>query len=1047
MLHPNASKILLTVFWIVLALLTKAQTYKFKTYGEQDGLSSRYVYTLNQDNKGYLLIGTSEGVFRFDGFRFITFSTKDSLADNHITCSFLDKQGVLWYGHNNGDVSSYSNGRFEAHRLNSTNQSRIIDIAQSTDGSHWAVSQNQGVTKISTNKEQLIISEGLLEFNLSSLFIDEANTFWFGTDLGLIKCTLQPNNSFVSELIDGFPVSNVTDITPLNEHSFIVATEDAGIFKVESNKSGFNLEPIQCLEMDLSTAFVKEVKIDAEKNLWICTNNLGLVKLANPINGSYQKAIRFAEEGADNAVSIKTSFTDREGNLWMGSIGSGLLKLQDDFFSLYKLPESLNPMALMTQSDSLWIGTTGNLLVSKQHPGNITHRFGKETGIPVNGISCVASTKSGDIWIGTVEEGLWKKGASESRFKPFKISDDNLSKKINAIAIKNDMMVVATDYGAYILKNEAIANHLSIESGMNGNVVKSLLLDSQSRIWLGTTTSEILYVQNGELMHLESPLPNTALAVRCLVEDQHGDIWIGTEGAGIMNVTNPKNLFVQKSDGLYSDFCYSLVCDQQGQLWVGHHGAVSRLNLKKMEVQIFHPSANDQINFYDNAIAQSTDGLVYFGTDMGILRYDPSRDKLNGIEPILNFNKVLINDSLWNMNTEISLPYGDYKLEFFFTGISLRNPEKVTYQYFLEGNDLEWSPASHLDFARYQKLSAGTYTFKVKAFNSDGIGGQTIHEIKITIAQPFWMQPWFWILCGVILFLSIRFIIRRRERILRENQEMLQRELDARTKEVVQQKELIEAKNKDITDSILYAKNIQKAMLPAMNTLNSFFSESFVFYKPRDIVSGDFYWAAQFESKVLIACADCTGHGVPGAFMSLIGTTVLKEVARMRHVTSPQELLNTLDVEIYNLLSNKSKDFLIEDGMDIAVIEYDIQTREARISSANRPVFIVRNGELQELKGDRRAIGGSTRNENSSFNQHEVSLNAGDTIYLFSDGITDQFGGPQGKKLKKSGLIDLLMQSQHMPLEKQGDHVRKAFREWLGETAQIDDVILMGMRV
>ena len=174
-----------------------------------------------------------------------------------------------------------------------------------------------------------------------------------------------------------------------------------------------------------------------------------------------------------------------------------------------------------------------------------------------------------------------------------------------------------------------------------------------------------------------------------------------------------------------------------------------------------------------------------------------------------------MNDSLWGANNELHLHYGDYKIEIYFTGVSLRRPDKVTYQFMLEGYENDWSKPSTINFARYLKLGPGDYVFKVKCFNADGAGGTTIKEIHIHIEQPFWMQWWFWILCGVLLFTGVRLIIYLRERQLKENQENLKRALDERTREVVTQKELLEIKNKDITDSILYAKNIQEAILPS----------------------------------------------------------------------------------------------------------------------------------------------------------------------------------------------------------------------------------------
>ncbi len=283
--------------------------------------------------------------------------------------------------------------------------------------------------------------------------------------------------------------------------------------------------------------------------------------------------------------------------------------------------------------------------------------------------------------------------------------------------------------------------------------------------------------------------------------------------------------------------------------------------------------------------------------------------------------------------------------------------------------------------------------------------------------------------------------------MFRENQEYLTRELDARTKEVVEQKELLEIKNKDITDSIHYARNIQTAILPHTEVLTSSFADAFVFYEPRDIVSGDFYWIEHIGSRTIIACADCTGHGVPGAFMSLIGSVLLKEIAHNPAFTGPDQILTELHKELFQLLNGKSKEFSLEDGMDITVMEYNSETNKVRFASANRPVLHCSGGVMNEIRGDRKAIGGGgSEFRNESFSLHEIQPHTGDTIYLFSDGITDQFGGTRGKKLKRSGLIDILNPVQSKSMREQLNHVRAKFSEWKGALTQLDDVILIGIR-
>jgi serine phosphatase RsbU (regulator of sigma subunit) len=274
----------------------------------------------------------------------------------------------------------------------------------------------------------------------------------------------------------------------------------------------------------------------------------------------------------------------------------------------------------------------------------------------------------------------------------------------------------------------------------------------------------------------------------------------------------------------------------------------------------------------------------------------------------------------------------------------------------------------------------------------------------------------------------------------------LQAKLEERTKEVVQQKELLEVKNKDITSSIEYAKNIQKAMLPAPDKLNQLFRDAFVYYKPRDIVSGDFYWAERFGNKTILACADCTGHGVPGAFMSLIGSALLKEVCNMKAIHSPEDALHALDKELRAMVNKSDSEFGIADGMDIAIVEFDHDRNLLRCSGARRPVVVYRNGERIELRGDRKSIGGDQEGE-SGFTVHSIELQHGDSFYMFSDGVSDQFGGEKGKKLKKTGVLRILDNLNGKAMSTQKTIVDEKFSNWMGDHIQVDDIILLGVRI
>lgn len=278
---------------------------------------------------------------------------------------------------------------------------------------------------------------------------------------------------------------------------------------------------------------------------------------------------------------------------------------------------------------------------------------------------------------------------------------------------------------------------------------------------------------------------------------------------------------------------------------------------------------------------------------------------------------------------------------------------------------------------------------------------------------------------------------------LYENMEEKVRE---RTAEVISQKAIIEEKNKDITDSIKYAKKIQLALIPDREILNKSFSESFVYYKPKDIVSGDFYWIENFgEDVVVFAAADCTGHGVPGAFMSLICNDLMNQVIKDQNVTSPAQVLTLLDERLRAML-NKSTDHSSNDGMDIALCAFHKDSNWLQFAGAHRPLLLVRNGEMIEYKPSKHSIGGYLTGH-KVFQDNNIDLQKGDSLYILTDGFSDQFGGQDGKKFKFKKLQKLIQSISHMSMAEQHGLLEEAFISWRGRHEQVDDVCVIGVRV
>ena len=287
---------------------------------------------------------------------------------------------------------------------------------------------------------------------------------------------------------------------------------------------------------------------------------------------------------------------------------------------------------------------------------------------------------------------------------------------------------------------------------------------------------------------------------------------------------------------------------------------------------------------------------------------------------------------------------------------------------------------------------------------------------------------------------------------LRENaalKDKVNRELEdkvqERTFEIQTQKEHIEKQNKEIKYSFDYAKKIQNTVLPRHEVFDGLFGEHFIFFKPKDIVSGDFYWVSQSEQRIVLTAADCTGHGVPGSLMSMLGITMLHEIVNEKNVLHSEDILNQLRLSIARTLKQEGKIGEQKDGIDMALMIYDTASKKLEFSGANSPLYIIRNGEMLEYKGNNMPV--AYYEKMSDFTRYTIDMKQGDRVYMFTDGFPDQFGGPQGKKFKYRPFKDLLLEVHERPLEEQQRILSLIFDEWKGDLSQIDDVLVIGLRL
>ncbi|MEY3417344.1 MAG: hypothetical protein RL060_1456 [Bacteroidota bacterium] len=378
----------------------------------------------------------------------------------------------------------------------------------------------------------------------------------------------------------------------------------------------------------------------------------------------------------------------------------------------------------------------------------------------------------------------------------------------------------------------------------------------------------------------------------------------------------------------------------------------------------------------------------------------------------------------------------------------------IEYQYQLEGlHHQGWSKWTRDPLFEFPYLPVGTYVLHLRAKN---VFNQISKEklFYITIKPPFWKTTWFISLVSLFSIFVIYLVIVYRLRALEKANKVLEEKVRVRTQQVLEQKEelvkqktIIENLYHDVTDSIDYAQKIQAAILPSEQQFKSVLDNAFVFFKPKNVVSGDFYWFAERSDRYIIAAVDCTGHGVPGAFMSMIGNTLLNQIVNERNIVEPAEALNNLHKGIRRLLKQDQADNLQKDGMDIVLISVHKTTHEVQYAGANNSLFYIENDEVKELKADKYSIGGLQKEQERKFTNHTLQITSKTTFFLTSDGFQDQFDEAFENKFSARRMKQLFLDMYHLDAEVQKNKLDTTIANWRGTEEQMDDLMVLGFTI
>ncbi len=1052
-------KEIILLFLLTLTGQISSQNYNFHSFSSEEGLAQSYVYSILQDARGYLWIGTGNGLTRYDGFGFKNFTTADSLADNFITCGISEGK-CLWLGHMNGRLSYYNGKEFLAVDVQQTSMSPVTCFAKDNDGQIWASTYADGLLNLS--RETGVSKHYLFKDQITAVSFAFVNNddILVGTTSGLLYCRLGDSNDieiirFVSEI----PETKITGIQKMrNGSGFYVATESDGIYRLNTEGEKLRISRIDTGKGDDFTG-IQGVFEDSRSDLWVCTFGNGLIKLDLSLQGELLKFNYFNSTNGFASDNVKTLFEDREGNLWSGNYGEGITQITPKTFSVFTFDKPTygnNIFSMYIDRQYKWIGTGNGLVKMNQMTGEIVRFYGKDSGLPKDTVTSIFSMNGRELWIGTEKNGLFRMDVLHEKIRKYTLGSGTLENSITSIVGKDDHVWIGTKKGLCRLNhaNGSINWYTISQGGLPHNVINSLYIDKTDRLWVTTRSNILSYIQDEKVYKIPVNSLAGIIVLGPITEDEDSRIWVGSNGNGVFLIGTDSIRNLAAKEGLLSDYCYSIICDSSNNLWIGHKDGLSRIRIKDFSVKPIEKIEGEKNKYQFNPDAAFKDPWerIWFGSDKGLVSYDPSLEYTRFPPPVLGITSIKINDKERDFQDKIILPPGDYKIQIGFLGISLKEPSLVKYQYKLDGYD-DWSEISGNTSVTFNHLPEGDYTFILNGSSGDGAVSENPLIMGIIIKKPFWKKWWFYIVMVLSMILLIFFYIKRREYKFRSERKILEEKVRERTIEILNQKDeielqrdLIDKKNANITSSILYARQIQNAVLPPQDLIDKLLPDSFIINKPKDIVSGDFFWLTEKDGKIVFTVADCTGHGVPGAFMSLLGITLLNEIVNIRGIIRSDAIVTNLRERVIQSLQQSRKDATTSDGIDIALIVQEKDRSVLQYAGGMNDIVYIRNGELQVVKADH--MSASVAYEDSPpFTMKEIVYKKGDIFYLFSDGYQDQFGGDHDKKYLIHRFYKSLLEIYEMPMKRQKEILEQRLSEWMKDNIQTDDITVMGIRL
>ena len=1012
----------------------------YVNYGADDGLPQEDVFAIFQDKKGYIWFGTNSGAVRYNGREMIVYNESKGLPASSVRDIKQDSTGTIFLA-TTGGVAELRHDTVTRNYFTGISFKKILI---DNENNKWLIGED-GVYMLSGKKKELSMNSKFPELPklIYNITLDpKTNKVYLATSTGVYLIDLKTETLIKINDKDAFSVFvDVNDSIWISTKSGLYISDLNNLIDGSYDNERYNLNQ----RLDFPIEIFTDIKTNNFGSVWLISDS----RIYQVISTD-QKPMLYEDEIGIRNNKILSFFADKEDNIWIGFSG-GLQRLTNRKGLRNFYPGNLNSYIYSIFEDGngrIWVNSNNGIFHFKKD----LIQYKPPIGVDQSKFLATA-LENGNILLAN-NFGVYEISASNlsvnrySQFPQLSLSLENIF-----VSSQGEIFLLSGINGVIYYLPNFYSQPIQLKNKYTSNVYQ--LTEYLGKVYGGNNNGIVAF--NGK--EFESVLETSCNVWSLFAADSI--LWAGTD-CGLGKISNQRFDHLEMSTYDENVVIKSIVAAKNKNfLWIGTNRGFSYYNMNTRETE-FRIDTKDGLSgdeITSGGLFLDRNDLLWIGTYHGISNFNIRAKSFRSYAPVCYIENLLMNGERIEPISGSVFSHNENNFVFEISALSFTDEKSVEYEFYLRGTGNNFSSYHRGEEykAYYSNLPPGNYEFIYKAKGKNNLWGYA-ESYSFSIKKA-WYNTWlFRISLGLLLIFLAYLFYKARIRSIEIQKNRLEQQVRERTIELeeanseieaqrdlaTEQRDRIAIQQKEIMDSIHYAQRIQESMLPSEKVLSKLFPRHFVLFKPRDIVSGDFYWAGEQNNSVFFTAADCTGHGVPGAFMSMLGIGFLNETINSVEDIEPDKIMNELRLYLIHALHQKGESGENKDGMDMVMCKYNKSSRVLSFSAANNPLYHIRNGSLTRYKGDPMPVAIHERMD--SFKLNHIEIQPGDQIYIFSDGYPDQFGGPSMKKLLAKRFRELILESAEMEIHEQRSFLEEAFDRWKGNTEQIDDVVVIGVR-